>query len=194
MKWLFKAQRMKYCHGKNQAPSYQTLKKMDDSFPPRLTGGELLKKEIILENNGILSIPRTLHYFEPVQLMFSLLRDPDIMEHFVCYPQRKLTNCGKRIYDEVTSATWFENDFNNSKATENGVLKPGHLFVALTVFSDGSPIDKQMKHSEHPFLLTILNLTLEERKKVDAWQLVSLLPDIKERDLEKQMDTKKQVR
>ena len=27
MKWLFKAQRMKNCHGKNQAPSYQTLKK-----------------------------------------------------------------------------------------------------------------------------------------------------------------------
>jgi hypothetical protein len=59
---------------------------MDDSFPPRLTGGELLKKEILLENNGILSIiPWTLHYFEPVQLMSSLLRDPDIMEHFVCH-------------------------------------------------------------------------------------------------------------
>ena len=127
----------------------------------------------------------------PVQLMSSFLRDPDIMEHFVCHPQRKLTNCGKRIYDEVTSATWFENAFNNSKATENGVLKPGHLFVALTVFSDGSPIDKQMKHSEHPFLLTILNLMLEGRKKVDAWQLVSLLPDIEVSDLEKLMDTKK---
>ena len=124
--------------------------------------------------------------------MSSLLRDPDIMEHFVCHPQRKLTNCGKRIYNEVTSATWFENAFNNSKATENGVLKPGHLFVALTVLSDGSPIDKQMKHSEHQFLLTILNLKLKGRKKVDVWwQLVSLLPDIKLSDLEKQMDTKK---
>jgi hypothetical protein len=54
------------------------------------------------------------------------------------------------IYDEVTSATWFENAFNISEATENRVLKPGHFFLALTVFSDGSPIDKQMKHSEHP--------------------------------------------
>ena len=88
--------------------------------------------------------------------MSSLLRDPDIMEHFVCHPQRKLTNCGKRIYDEVTSATWFENAFNNSKATENGVLKPGHLFVALTVFSDNSPIVIQMNHSGHNFLLTII--------------------------------------
>jgi hypothetical protein len=79
-----------------------------------------------------------------------------------------LKTAENELYDEVTSATWFENAFNNSKATENGVLKPGHLFVALTVFSDGSPVDKQMKHSEHPFLLTILNLTLEGRKKVDA--------------------------
>ena len=40
--------------------SFQSnFEKMDDSFPPRLTGGELLKKEIILENNGILSNPRT---------------------------------------------------------------------------------------------------------------------------------------
>ena len=63
--------------------------------------------------------------------------------------------------------------------------------MALTVFSDGSPIDKQMKHSEHPFLLTILNLTLEGKKKIDAWQLVSLSPNIEVSDLEKQMDTKK---
>jgi hypothetical protein len=53
---------------------------------------------------------------------------------------------------------------------------------------DGSPIDKQMRHSEHPFLLTMLNLTLERRKKVDGWQLVSLLPDIEVSDLEKQMN------
>ena len=58
------------------------------------------------------------------------------------------------------------------------MLKTGCLFVALAVFSDGSPIDKQMKHSEHLFLLTMLNLTLEGRKKVDGWQLVSLLPDL----------------
>ena len=32
---------------------------------------------------------------------------------------------------------------------------------------------------------------LEGRKKVDAWQLVSLLPDIEVSDLGKQMDTKK---
>ena len=65
------------------------------------------------------------------------------------------------------------------------MLKIGCLFVALAVFSDGSPIDKQMKHSsEHPFLLTMLNLMLEGRKKVDGWQLVSLLPDIEVIDLE----------
>ena len=68
---------------------------MDDSVPLRLTGGELLKKENLLKNNGILSLPWTLHYFEPGQLMSSLLRDTDIMEHFVSHPQRKLSNCGK---------------------------------------------------------------------------------------------------
>ena len=47
-----------------------------------------------------------------------------------------------------------------------------------------------MKHSEHPFLLTKLNLTLEGRKKVDGWQLVYLLPDIEVSDLEKQMNNK----
>ena len=47
-----------------------------------------------------------------------------------------------------------------------------------------------MKHSEHPFLLTMLNLTLEGRKKVDGWQLVSLLLDIEVSDLEKQLNNK----
>ena len=48
-----------------------------------------------------------------------------------------------------------------------------------------------MKHSEHPFLLTMLNLMLEQgREKVDGWHLVSLLPDIEVSDLEKQMNDK----
>ena len=158
---------MKYFDGRYQTPSYQTLKKrIDVSFPPTLAGGQLLTKQIKIDNNSNMIIPRTLHYFEPVQLMAGLLRDSDIMQHFVRHPQVKLTTCGERIYDEVTSATWFENAFNNSPASENGVLKTGCLFVALAVFSDGSPIDKQMKHSEHPFLLTMLNLTLEGRKKL----------------------------
>ena len=124
MKWLFKAKAMKYFDGRYQAPSYQTLKKrMDISFPPTLAGGQLLTKQIKIDNNSNMIIPRTLHYFEPVQLMAGLLRDSDIMQHFVCHPQVKLTTCGERIYDEVTSATWFENAFNNSPASENGVLK-----------------------------------------------------------------------
>ena len=87
-----------------QAPSYQTLKKrMDISFPPTLAGGQLLTKQIQIDNNSNMIIPRTLHYFEPVQLMAGLLRDSDIMQHFVCHPQVKLTTCGERIYDEVIS-------------------------------------------------------------------------------------------
>ena len=118
MKWLFKAKAMKYFDGRYQAPYYQTWKKhMDISFPPTLAGGQLLTKQIKIDNNSNMIIPRTLHYFEPVQLMAGLLRDSDIMQHFVCHPQVKLTTCGERIYDEVTSATLFENAFNNSPAS-----------------------------------------------------------------------------
>ena len=112
---------------------------MDISFPPTLAGGQLLTKQIQIDNNSNMIIP--------AQLMAGLLRDSDIMQHFVCHPQVKLTTCGERIYDEVTSATWFENAFKNSPASENGVLKTGCLFVALAVFSDGSPIDKLMKRT-----------------------------------------------
>ena len=81
--------------------------------------------------------------------MAGLIRDSDIIKHFVCHPLVKLTTCGERIYDEVTSTIWFENAFENSPASENGVLKTWCLFVVLTFFSDGSPNDKQMKHSNH---------------------------------------------
>ena len=68
---------------------------MDISFPPTLAGGQLLTKQIQIDNNSKIIIPRTLHYFEPVQLMAGLLRDSDIMQHFVCQPQVKfLTTCG----------------------------------------------------------------------------------------------------
>ena len=138
---------------------------MYGSFPLTLTGVQLSTKQIQIDNNSNMAIPRTLNYFEPIQLMAAFLRDSDIMQHFVCHPQVKVTTCGERIYNEVNSATWFENAFNNSPASENGVLKTGCLFVALAVFSDGSPIDIQMKHSEHPFLLTMLNKLNVRRKE-----------------------------
>jgi hypothetical protein len=58
--------------------------------------------------------------------------------------------------------------------------------VGIILFSDGSAIDKMQKHSEHPLRIAMLNLSsIECRKKVEAWQLVSLLPDVEVRDLEK---------
>ena len=51
-----------------------------------VAGGQLLTKQIKIDNNSNMIIPRTLHYFEPVQLMAGLLRDSDIMQHFVCHP------------------------------------------------------------------------------------------------------------
>ena len=80
---------------------------------------------------------------------------------FVCFPQRKYTDCGSCVYDKKTSADWFYEAFNNSPATESGMLRPGCIFVGIGHFDDSSNTDCLKKNSEHPFLQTILNLTLE---------------------------------
>ena len=46
-------------------------------------------------------------------------------------------------------------------------------------------------NSEHPFLQTILNLTLERCQSSDSWMLVSLLPDLEVSDLEKSQSNHK---
>ena len=79
----------------------------------------------------------------------------------------------------------FSLSFNESHASEDGKLKDGYLFVGIGLFSDESAIDKMQKHSEHPLLITMLNLSIECSKKVEAWQLVSLLPDVEVSDLKK---------
>jgi hypothetical protein len=47
------------------------------------------------------------------------------MKDFVCFPQRKYTDCGSRVYNKITSADWFYEAFNNSPATESGMLWSG---------------------------------------------------------------------
>ena len=66
-----------------------------------------------------------------------------------------------------------------------GLIQPGCLFVGIGHFDDSSNTDRLMKNSEHPFLQTILNLTLERLQSSDSWMLVSLLPDLEVSDLEK---------
>ena len=91
------------------------------------------------------------------------------------------------MYEEITSADWFYEAFNNSPATESGMLPlwPRCLFVGIGHFDDSSNTDRLMKNSEHPFLQTILNLTLECCQSSDSWMLVSLLPDLEVSDLKK---------
>ena len=126
-----------------------------------------------------------------MELFAKSIQDPQVMKDFVCFPQRKYTDCGSRVYDEITSADWFYEAFNNSPATESGMLQPGCLFVGIGHFDDSSNTDRLMKNSEHPYLQTILNLTLERRQLTDSWMLVSLLPDLEVSDLEKSQSNHK---
>jgi hypothetical protein len=98
-----------------------------------------------------------------LELFAKSLQDPQVMKDFVCFPQRKYTDCGSHVYNKITSADWFYEAFNNSPATESGMLwiRPRCLFVGIGHFDDSSNTDHLMKNSEHPFLQTILNLTLE---------------------------------
>ena len=68
------------------------------------------------------------------------------MKDFVCFPQRKYTDCGSRVYDKITSADWFYEAFNNSPATESGMLWPRCLFVGIGHFDDSSNTDCLMKN------------------------------------------------
>ena len=109
------------------------------------------------------------------------------MKDFVCcvFPRGNiLTDCGSYVYNEITSAAWFYEAFNNSPATESGMIWPGCFFVGIGHFDDSSNTDHLMKNSEHPFLQTILNLTLECCQSSDSWMLVSLLPDLEVSALE----------
>ena len=121
----------------------------------------------------------------PLELFAKSLQDPQIMKYFVCFPQRKYTDCGSCVYNKITPADWFYEAFNNSPATESGMLWSGCIFVGIGHFDDSSNTDRLMKNSEHPFLQTILNLTLECCQSSDSWMLVSLLPDLEVSDLEK---------
>ena len=99
----------------------------------------------------------------PLELFAKSLQDPQVMNDFVCFPQRKYTDCGSCVYDKITSADWLNEAFNKSPATESGMLqlRPGYLFVGIRHFDDSSNTDCLMKSSEHPLLQTLLNLTLE---------------------------------
>ena len=69
--------------------------------------------------------------------------------------------------------------------------KPGCLFIGIGHFDDSSNTDRLMKISEHSFLQTILNLTLECCQSSDSWMLVSLLPDLEVSDLKKSQSNQK---
>ena len=82
-----------------------------------------------------------------MELFAKSLQDPQVMKDFDCFPQRKYTDCGSRVYNKITSADWFYEAFNNSPATESGMLwiQPGCLFVGIGHFDDSSNTDCLMK-------------------------------------------------
>ena len=63
-----------------------------------------------------------------------------------------MTDCGSCVYNKITSADWIYEAFNNSTATENGILQPWCLFVGIGHFDDSSNTDHLMKNSAVSFL------------------------------------------
>ena len=182
MSWASKAVAMGYNF---TSPQHKALlRRIKSGFPQEHFGGDLLCH--IFQPEDIQSdYPINLWYYEPISLIRCALRDPDVMKHFVLYPQHKYTLCGERVYDEITSADWFHEAFLSSPASDAyGNLIPGRLFVGLCGFDDGSVIDKLQRISEHPYLLSFMNLSNEGRKIVDSWMLISLLPDMDVSDAE----------
>ena len=110
-----------------------------------------------------------------MELFAKSLQDPQVMKEFdfVCFPQRKYTDCGSYVYDEITSADLFYEAFNNSPATESGMIWPGCFFIGIGHFDDSSNTDCLMKNSEHPLLQTILNLTPTSKSQMIDNALVS---------------------
>jgi hypothetical protein len=91
----------------------------------------------------------------PLELFAKSLQDPQVMKDIVCFPQREYTDCGSRVYNKNTSADWFYEAFNNSPATESGMLwhQPGYLFVGIGHFDDFLkywPFDEEVRASFPP--------------------------------------------
>ena len=151
-----------------------------------MNGSGLKSKVVFLPHEVGSDLPVTMWYFET---SFGVVCKvpPRSSSHeglcLFCIPQRKYTDCGSYVYNKITSAAWFYEAFNNSPATESGMLRPGYLFVGIGHFDDSSNTDHLMKNSEHPLLPTILNLTLQQYQSSDSWMLVSLLPDLEVSDL-----------
>ena len=126
--------------------------------------GGALKSKVFLPDEVGSDLLVTIQYFEDffgVVCKVPLRSSSHEGLDFVCFPQRKYTDCGSHVYNEITSGHWFYEAFNNSPATESGMLWPWCIFVGIGHFDDSSNTDCLMKNSEHPFLQTILYLTLE---------------------------------
>ena len=124
-----------------------------------------LKSKVFLPEEVGSDLPVTMWYFENSFGVVCKVPPRSSSHEGLCLlsSEEKYTDCGSRVYNEITSADWFYEAFNNSPVTESGMLRlwPGCLFVGIGHFDDSSNTDRLMKNSEHPFLQTILNLTLE---------------------------------
>ena len=144
-----------------------------------MDGGDLKSKVVFLPEEVGSDLPVTMWYFEhSFGVVYKV--PPRSSSHeglcLFCFPQRRYTDYGSCVYDKITSADRFYEAFNNSPATESEMLWlwPRCVFVGIGHFDDSSNTDRLMKNSEHPFLQTILNLTLESCQSSDSWMMVSL--------------------
>ena len=92
------------------------------------------------------------------------------------------------MYDKITSADWFYEAFNNSPATESGMLWlwSGCIFVGIGHFDDSSNtdhLDEELRAS-FPTNYTISGTRALHCQSSDSWMLVSLLPDLEVSDLD----------
>jgi hypothetical protein len=115
-----------------------------------MDGGALKSKVVFLPVEAGSDLSVTMLYFEDsfgVVCKVPLRSSSHEGLCLVCFPQRKYTDCGSCVYNDITSADWFYEALNNSPATESGMLliQPGCIFVGIGHFDDSSNTDHLMK-------------------------------------------------
>jgi hypothetical protein len=101
-----------------------------------MNGGGLTSKVVFLPDEVGSDLPVTMWYFEQsfgVVCKVPLRSSSHEGLCLLCFPQSKYTDCGSHVYNKITSADWFYETFNNSPATESGMLWLWHgcLFIGI---------------------------------------------------------------
>ena len=175
LEWYDNAQSLGFNKGKNGTSYEVTKNKLSSEFGSKTCGSPI---EVNIDCSSLQGIPNiSLYKFDFKSIMNKMYTDPKLMDNSLWGYRPTTDSNNNRVRSELNTADyWIEAEEHICRLNGWDSFPENHYLSPIVGFDDATILDNVGRLDAQPFLISLGNINMKNRKQSNAWGVLGFVP------------------